>query len=75
MKSYKILDLIGNTPLVETTNLVKNKNVKLVDMNFTHKLTGIPVGMLHVMNMNLLEILQLINLILYMKFNKFSENF
>ena len=30
MKSYKILDLIGNTPLVETTNLVKNKNVKLL---------------------------------------------
>ena len=22
----------------------KNKNVKLVDMNFTHKLTGIPIG-------------------------------
>ena len=31
--------------------VIKIKNVKLVDMNFTHKLTGIPVGMLHVMNM------------------------
>ena len=30
MKSHKILDLIGNTPLVETTNLIKNKNVKLL---------------------------------------------
>ncbi|WP_291096930.1 MULTISPECIES: cysteine synthase CysM [unclassified Flavobacterium] len=30
MKPQKIVDLIGNTPLVETTNLVKNKNVKLL---------------------------------------------
>ena len=30
MKSHKILDLIGNTPLVESTNLVQNKNVKLL---------------------------------------------
>ena len=30
MKSHKILDLIGNTPLVESVNLVKNKNVKLL---------------------------------------------
>lgn len=30
MDPQKILDLIGNTPLVETTNLVKNKNVKLL---------------------------------------------
>ena len=30
MNPQKILDLIGNTPLVETTNLVKNKNVKLL---------------------------------------------
>ncbi|MFC5683931.1 cysteine synthase CysM [Flavobacterium sp. MAHUQ-51] len=30
MDPKKILDLIGNTPLVETTNLVKNKNVKLL---------------------------------------------
>lgn len=30
MEPKKILDLIGNTPLVETTNLVKNKNVKLL---------------------------------------------
>ena len=30
MKSQKILDLIGNTPLVETTNLIKNKNGKLL---------------------------------------------
>lgn len=30
MKSQKILDLIGNTPLVEATNLVQNKNVKLL---------------------------------------------
>ena len=30
MKSFKILDLIGNTPLVESTNLVQNKNVKLL---------------------------------------------
>ncbi len=27
---HKLLDYIGNTPLVETTNLVKNKNVKLL---------------------------------------------
>ena len=30
MKSHKILDLIGNTPLVESTNLVQNKNEKLL---------------------------------------------
>lgn len=30
MNAQKILSLIGNTPLVETTNLVKNKNVKLL---------------------------------------------
>ncbi len=30
MDPQKILDLIGNTPLVETANLVKNKNVKLL---------------------------------------------
>ncbi len=30
MDPQKILDLIGNTPLAETTNLVKNKNVKLL---------------------------------------------
>ena len=30
MKSQKILDLIGNTPLVEATNLVQNKNVILL---------------------------------------------
>ncbi|WP_026715133.1 cysteine synthase CysM [Flavobacterium daejeonense] len=30
MDPQKILDLIGNTPLVETTNLVKNKSVKLL---------------------------------------------
>ncbi len=30
MDPQKILNLIGNTPLVETTNLVKNKNVKLL---------------------------------------------
>jgi len=30
MKSQKLVDLIGNTPLVETVNLVKNKNVKLL---------------------------------------------
>jgi cysteine synthase B len=30
MKSYKILDLIGNTPLVETSHLVANKNVTLL---------------------------------------------
>jgi len=30
MKSQKLLDLIGNTPLVETTNLIKNPNVKLL---------------------------------------------
>lgn len=30
MRPQKILDLIGNTPLVETTNLIKNKNVKLL---------------------------------------------
>lgn len=29
MKPQKLVDLIGNTPLVETVNLVKNKNVKL----------------------------------------------
>ena len=30
MKPQKLVDLIGNTPLVETVNLVKNKNVKLL---------------------------------------------
>jgi len=30
MNPQKLLDLIGNTPLVETVNLVKNKNVKLL---------------------------------------------
>ncbi len=30
MKSQKLLDLIGNTPLVEATSLVQNKNVKLL---------------------------------------------
>lgn len=30
MKAYKLIDLIGNTPLVESVNLVKNKNVKLL---------------------------------------------
>ncbi|MCG9793466.1 cysteine synthase CysM [Flavobacterium algicola] len=30
MKSQKLIDLIGNTPLVESVNLVKNKNVKLL---------------------------------------------
>lgn len=30
MDPQKILNLIGNTPLVETTNLVKNKDVKLL---------------------------------------------
>jgi cysteine synthase B len=30
MKIYKLVELIGNTPLVETTQLVKNKNVKLL---------------------------------------------
>ena len=30
MKPQKLVDLIGNTPLVETINLVKNKNVKLL---------------------------------------------
>lgn len=30
MKTYKLVELIGNTPLVETTNLVANKNVKLL---------------------------------------------
>ncbi|MES2574497.1 MAG: cysteine synthase CysM [Bacteroidota bacterium] len=30
MQFHKLLDLIGNTPLVETVNLVKNKNVKLL---------------------------------------------
>lgn len=30
MKARKLVDLIGNTPLVETVNLVKNKNVKLL---------------------------------------------
>lgn len=29
MKPQRLLDLIGNTPLVESVNLVKNKNVKL----------------------------------------------
>ncbi|AOW09804.1 cysteine synthase CysM [Flavobacterium gilvum] len=30
MKTYKLVELIGNTPLVETTRLVENKNVKLL---------------------------------------------
>ena len=30
MKFQKLVDLIGNTPLVETQNLIKNKNVKLL---------------------------------------------
>jgi cysteine synthase B len=30
MKTYKLVELIGNTPLVETNRLVKNKNVKLL---------------------------------------------
>ena len=30
MKPQKLLDLIGNTPLMESTTLVKNKNVKLL---------------------------------------------
>ncbi|WP_281336332.1 cysteine synthase CysM [Flavobacterium eburneipallidum] len=30
MQFHKLIDLIGNTPLVETVNLVKNKNVKLL---------------------------------------------
>ncbi|KAB1154437.1 cysteine synthase CysM [Flavobacterium luteum] len=30
MKPQKLLDLIGNTPLMESTSLVKNKNVKLL---------------------------------------------
>jgi cysteine synthase B len=30
MKPKKLLDLIGNTPLVESVNLIKNKNVKLL---------------------------------------------
>ncbi len=30
MKTYKLVELIGNTPLVESVNLVKNKNVKLL---------------------------------------------
>lgn len=30
MKTYKLTELIGNTPLVETVNLVANKNVKLL---------------------------------------------
>jgi S-sulfo-L-cysteine synthase (O-acetyl-L-serine-dependent) len=30
MKSYKLLELIGNTPLVESRNLIANKNVKLL---------------------------------------------
>jgi len=30
MKTYKLVELIGNTPLVETTRLVANKNVKLL---------------------------------------------
>jgi cysteine synthase B len=30
MKTYKLVELIGNTPLVETIHLVKNKNVKLL---------------------------------------------
>ncbi|REH01764.1 cysteine synthase CysM [Flavobacterium aquicola] len=30
MNTYKLTELIGNTPLVETVNLVANKNVKLL---------------------------------------------
>ena len=30
MKPQKLVDLIGNTPLVESVNLVKNKNIKLL---------------------------------------------
>ncbi|MGQ7947051.1 cysteine synthase CysM [Flavobacterium sp. WC2509] len=30
MKTYKLVELIGNTPLVETTSLITNKNVKLL---------------------------------------------
>ncbi|MGZ9676292.1 cysteine synthase CysM [Flavobacterium sp. GNP001] len=30
MKAYPLLQLIGNTPLVESSHLVKNKNVKLL---------------------------------------------
>ncbi|PZX94141.1 cysteine synthase B [Flavobacterium aquariorum] len=30
MKTFKLVELIGNTPLVETTRLIKNKNVKLL---------------------------------------------
>jgi cysteine synthase B len=30
MKTYKLVELIGNTPLVETVRLIKNKNVKLL---------------------------------------------
>ena len=30
MGPQKLLNLIGNTPLMETVNLVKNKNVKLL---------------------------------------------
>ena len=30
MNSHRLLNLIGNTPLMETVNLVKNKNVKLL---------------------------------------------
>lgn len=30
MEPKKLLDLIGNTPLVESVNLIKNKNVKLL---------------------------------------------
>ncbi|WP_348823009.1 cysteine synthase CysM [Flavobacterium aestuarii] len=30
MNTYKLTELIGNTPLVETVNLVTNKNVKLL---------------------------------------------
>jgi cysteine synthase B len=30
MKVYKLVELIGNTPLVETTHLIKNENVKLL---------------------------------------------
>ena len=30
MQFKKLLDLIGNTPLIESVNLVQNKNVKLL---------------------------------------------
>lgn len=30
MKTYKLVELIGNTPLIETTRLIENKNVKLL---------------------------------------------